>query len=534
MSASSLYSKILRAALFIVVALIFSISNSCGNSHSYPREFQIADSLCGIKPDSALAYLKEKADSLSSISKEDKYVCSLLMIRASDKADLPIKNDSIILDVAEYLEKESSPYQTAAYYYVGRYYSDNGDAVKALMGFQQALSCSEKAGEKKYRLFIYSQMGYLFANQYMYDKAKKMRELHLKGSMEQKDTIGIINSLCDIADAYSLNDNYEKALPKIKRALALSRIYGNDRITVNMLSQTARYYNMANLPDSAFLYINEMLRNPSYVENKSKCSIIATAYKKAGIQDSAYFYFKKLYKYDDIYARQYSCEYMMEYYLQKKNLQLLKVAISDYLKYSDSVKVNTNSEVMARIDGIYNYQKMKSEVDTLLMEQKEKNIILYSSVVVSILCLCVLFFIILCIRQKKSKYELKFLMYKNKEQKKKADSKELLATPICSKILDIEGGEPVVSLTAGELSDLDKAFEEYMADFNNSLNSLCKISDHERHICQLLRLGISVRNIGELLCRDISSISKARSRMFKRAFNKKGEPSDFDLVIRNL
>lgn len=114
----------------------------------------------------------------------------------------------------------------------------------------------------------------------MYDKAKKMRELHLKGSMEQKDTIGIINSLCDIADAYSLNDNYEKALPKIKRALALSRIYGNDRITVNMLSQTARYYNMANLPDSAFLYINEMLRNPSYVENKSKCSIIATAYKR--------------------------------------------------------------------------------------------------------------------------------------------------------------------------------------------------------------------------------------------------------------
>lgn len=70
------------------------------------------------------------------------------MIRASDKADLPIKNDSIILDVAEYLEKESSPYQTAAYYYVGRYYSDNGDAVKALRGFQQALSCSEKAGEK--------------------------------------------------------------------------------------------------------------------------------------------------------------------------------------------------------------------------------------------------------------------------------------------------------------------------------------------------------------------------------------------------
>lgn len=91
MSVSSLYSKILRAVLFIVVALVFSISNSCGNSHSYPRELVVADSLCDNNPDSALTLIRKiKTDQLSD---NESWYLRLLKIKQKVKRNENFTDD---------------------------------------------------------------------------------------------------------------------------------------------------------------------------------------------------------------------------------------------------------------------------------------------------------------------------------------------------------------------------------------------------------------------------------------------------------
>lgn len=106
MSASSLYSKILRAVLFIVVALIFSISNSCGNSHSYsyPRELVVADSLCDNNPDSALTLIRKiKTDQLSD---NESWYLRLLKIKQKVKRNENFTDDKEAKVLVDHFEKD--------------------------------------------------------------------------------------------------------------------------------------------------------------------------------------------------------------------------------------------------------------------------------------------------------------------------------------------------------------------------------------------------------------------------------------------
>ena len=104
MSVSSLYSKILRAVLFIVVALIFSISNSCGNSHSYPRELVVADSLCDNNPDSALTLIRKiKTDQLSD---NESWYLRLLKIKQKVKSNENFTDDKEAKVLVDHFEKD--------------------------------------------------------------------------------------------------------------------------------------------------------------------------------------------------------------------------------------------------------------------------------------------------------------------------------------------------------------------------------------------------------------------------------------------
>lgn len=141
MSASSLYSKIRRAALFVVVALIFSINNSCGNSHShsYHRELVVVDSLCDNNPDSALTLIRKiKTDQLSD---NESWYLRLLKIKQKVKRNENFTDDKEAKVLVDHFEKDGDKNLLPhALYCAGCIYISLNDTPQAIGYFQRVLN----------------------------------------------------------------------------------------------------------------------------------------------------------------------------------------------------------------------------------------------------------------------------------------------------------------------------------------------------------------------------------------------------------
>lgn len=70
--------------------------------------------------------------------------------------------------------------------------------------------------------------------------------------------------------------------------------------------------------------------------------------------------------------------------------------------------------------------------------------------------------------------------------------------------------------------------------FSSTLFSLVSMSEVEYRVCLLLKLNATPTEIASVLCRDKSSISTVRSRLYQKVFDKKGSSRDWDEFVRTL
>lgn len=70
--------------------------------------------------------------------------------------------------------------------------------------------------------------------------------------------------------------------------------------------------------------------------------------------------------------------------------------------------------------------------------------------------------------------------------------------------------------------------------FRSRLYELCRLSDTEYRVCLLLKLSIAPSEIATALCKEKSTISSIRSRLFAKVFGKKGSSKDWDEFIKSL
>lgn len=70
--------------------------------------------------------------------------------------------------------------------------------------------------------------------------------------------------------------------------------------------------------------------------------------------------------------------------------------------------------------------------------------------------------------------------------------------------------------------------------FTSTLLSLYNMSEVEYHVCLLLKLNATPSEIANVLCKDTSSISSTRSRLYQKVFGKKGSSKAWDEFIHSL
>ena len=89
-------------------------------------------------------------------------------------------------------------------------------------------------------------------------------------------------------------------------------------------------------------------------------------------------------------------------------------------------------------------------------------------------------------------------------------------------------------LNEEDWDEVKRLLKQVYPSFTNKLRSLYRMSELECQVCLLIKLRIPPKDIASVLCRDVSTISTVRSRLYQKVFARKGGARDWDEFILSI
>ena len=581
---------------FIFLSSIVTYLISCTSSpNTYPTNMQKAENYMNTRPDSALILLQGLADSINVYPEETQMFWHLLTIQAKDKQYIVHTSDSLINSIVEFYEGCGDKEKLMlTYYYQGRVYRDMNDAPKALKAFQLA----EKVQTSNWDLLtkIYSQMGYLFAYQGLHNEAiqvnKKSIYIYKLQNKENKASY----AWRDIARMYSAKNQPDSALHYYKHACQIALTDQDSTRFYGMLGEIGGYYCQLGKNDSAKLILKYAERQPLIRNKRHIHAMLGNVYKVENNLDSACYYCWKTIEYGDIRNTYYSYKNLYDAEVQRGNYRQAAIYIDKALTLKDSIDQITQTEAIAKINSLYNYQHTEAENSRLQLEQEKQNtlIIVLTLAALGIALSGVLIFFrqkakrleaekiterlqkqakenyekseaAICNNRKKIK-ELEGLLQQAKEERdllkakqleiqqkqlqnrneeialKQEEAKLRIDTLRCTTIykeFQQAARDEKINLqneqSIAKWEALKEAIDTAYPEFTEKLHLLCpSLSDKETKVCLLAKIGISPSGASIILKRTRQAVTNMRSRIFQKicSFNK--DFKDFDDFINSL
>lgn len=531
--------KTIISTLFVLIAIIIY---SCGE-HRYPSYLVMADSLCDTNPDSALSLLSSIGKDSMQMTEADLMYWRLLCIKAADKAYIPFTTDSAAVAVMHYYENggDQSLLPTA-YYYAGRASADIGDAPQALDYYQKALDVIEYNKYKRLDGILYAQMGYLYRNQELYSFAMEAHRKCLEWSIRNADKFSACHACGDIATIYMKIDSIDQAMIYEKKSLEYANELEDERLINGRKVQLARCLGLAERYDEALELLRTVPDNLNNTNLSAKHCIKAIIFAKTNQPDSAYKEFMWIKHRGTIYAKQDCYGWLSEYYNKKNVCDSSLFYSARYKDITDSINQTNAVEQVARMNALYNYQLRERENLNLKNVNQKQFYFIVIITIISISAITISIVLYLYTKQRKKRYELKIEKYrsiidnyKNNLDKENIRKKTINDYEIVKYIHSIL----ITPDNSSRLYDehwkqLNDAVNEVYPNFNNRLRDLCRMSQFTTRICLLIKIGVTPTDMAILTNHSASAITSVRKRLYEKAFNRKGTPSDWDEIVRAI
>ena len=186
--------------------LIAMLLAACGGSPEVDALLAVADSLSGVKPDSALRLLQQQEAGVPHWSKAQRMRGELLRARAMNKAYVDFTTDSIIKEVADYYDRHGTANeQMEAHYLLGCVYRDLGEAPRAIEAYQDAVARADTTAQDcDYALLcrVLSQEANVFYQENLMSEYLKCLDKSIVYATYAHDTLAAINSFIYKMSAY--------------------------------------------------------------------------------------------------------------------------------------------------------------------------------------------------------------------------------------------------------------------------------------------------------------------------------------------
>ena len=471
----------------------------------------------------------------------------LQSIKTADKADEPIaESDSLALTLVDYYEHHGSKLKlTEAYYYAGRVFYERRDFTKSLHYYNKAASALPHSDTPDLEGVIYSQIGYVFSYQDLPEEAIAAFKRSYQFCKSQKDTLGMIYGLRDWGKELSDHERYDEALRILQESIQLAKAKNIDYLYYGNKSNLAGLYcKLQNYP-KAKAEINEALTCVYGPDSSGVLTTAANIYMTIGMVDSAEYYSKQLLKIGTIYARCSANERLAEIALKRGQAKEALHYLTVYKKLNDSINETKNTETVAKINALYNYQRQEQENAKL----RESNQRMYFCLTVACFVILTLAFIFIAVYLYYTKHkETKSLRSEILEQAKKWQQtqeekalseerkKQIQECDICKKFYDFADNSMTFApkITDKDWQELEQVINTVYPRFTERLENLCDISATERQICLLRKIDIAPVKVANLLNKSKQAISSTRERLYEKSFGQKGSPTQWDDYLQSL
>lgn len=577
---------------YIYVPLLFLFILFAGLScqraeKSYPSAMRHAISLLSARPDSALYYLSQLDSQMADEPEETRMYHRLLTLAAEDKLYVPHTSDSLIREIVRYYEGYGdSDKLMMAYYYQGSVWRDMNDAPRAIDCYHRALEAGRHTRCSDLLISIYSQLGTLLAYQGVYDESLQATRTALALCRQYRDTLSSPFFLRNIGRIWDIRRNKDSVYHYYNAALQQAR-YNQDSVMIEaVLLELGAISLSFNEVDTAKMLLEKVKHRND--RKRFFHGILGRIYSREGQRDSARAYFNRALPYAGLRQQVTLHEELARLdYAEGRYAEAFSHA-SQSMALRDSVTSLTETEEVAKINALYNYHRTEEMNRQLEQRNRRQRGWLYGIVSAALFAACAT---AVWLRQKKHEAALQRQKIRNLEAEQyrrseayRAESRRQLAeleAQLCKaekdkdtarrelletrhallelsaakdRIEQQERGLLVsqlhrssvyaffhkaaheeVRITAENWQELRAAIDAAYDDFTGRLYSLCpNLSEMELHICWLIKIQLSPKDMAQVVGRSQSAVSMARTRLYKKIHQKEGTTSDFDKFIADL
>lgn len=567
----------------IYLVLLFVLI-ACESRTSLAQMFDSIDSLASSQhPQKALEALDNISPMYASMDKGERMKYEFLYVKAKAKNYESIAHDSVIVDLADYYHnKGNNKEKMEAYYILGIYYKQKGDAPRALASFSKSLQYADSTRNVRDMMLVHGMLQEVYEEGGLYTDARREMKLAANYGLKCKDTLAAL-IYKEFEPWYYLQirdfDSVEIAANRIyKRSTQVK--YGRPNTLVLSYSVLSQLEKKNWKKAKRYMDIYERNFADPTVNTKGRSAILydykAKYYAGIGKLDSA-LHFIHLQQRNRCLnnSEQVFRNYMNVYCAMGKVDSVIKYA-NLFCLYNDSAKANLYAERVTQIKSMYDYTQQQEEA--FRQRSKSHRLMTALMLVASLGVIVVLSLVMLISRNRRrhaeamriehnqyarlsARYEMvleqqNMLMLKESEKSKMYDllQQELeglrqnMATVSATrnkesqKMMEAAAVERLRELIAAgghpsdeEWKELSKVFEEYDNGFSKWLaDQSGKLNRREMRLCMLSRLHFQPSEAAVLLVTTRQNVTNMRSRMMPKVFGEEGSAADFGLRIAEI
>ena len=488
----------------------------------------------------------------------------LQKIKAVDKLGKPLLTDSIILPIIDYYETEGDErYLAEAYYYAGRTYASLNDAQRGLEYFNKAL---DVVGKNDFYLLsrIHAKRGYLLNNKGLYNDAINAHNRSYDYMFAIGDTTGMINNYRDIGNCYFGKDDYKNAFYYYDKGEELAVLAGDSSLVGLIGIDKTSAYTYQGEYELAEKSISKSIEQIDSANVDYVNKVIGYFYFRQKMYHLAKPYYEVMLNSSSIWSRQQGEAMLLSIAANEKDLDEVIKHVVPFKELTDSLSFITDTEKIARINSLYNSQRLEKEKDRL-----ERRNLQYAYLLIVGGLLFLVFISMLAAYNYRVRAERNRLRHNNsmldqflkEEQLKRVateqeiqqiqaerirlaninmmeqlrmaqgDSKKqtILGSVVYEKLLNSEK-----AVTDKEMKDVEELINIVYPDFITRLHTLGVNKPQDMKVCLLLKMEFSPSHIASLLSRRESTLTNARKNLFKKITGKEGKAEEFDKIIKGI
>lgn len=391
----------------ILLLAVASLIYGCSESKHDERLLRISE-IVSASPAEALSNL----DSIccDSLSEADRHYYDLLTVKATDKAFVSHRSDSLILSVINYYSQHpDGTLYPEALYYGGRVYSELGDKPRALTYFHSAIDLlPPETDNKSLRSKVLAQATDISISLRLYKKALAFIKDAITIDIEINDSISLLDDTEQLGTIYLNTKKYDLAEKAFKTARAIALSVDTSEVATNNVNLAAVKYYKGDI-DSALCLIRPALKNIDKYYRHSAVAVACQIYRKANIPDTTLMLAHELINDTGLPNRRIGYNVILS--PEMRGYVASDSAVSYAYESSNEVEdyLNKNGDREALIQNtVYNYETYVKE----LKKSEEVNERLYTIII--ILLIVVAAFAIYILWRKYKKQSNRLDIYKSK------------------------------------------------------------------------------------------------------------------------